>query len=108
MPSQQTTMKAILTPAPAICASKGPRFNVGVTDGAGRMIKRFLIRGPWCEATARQKARDLQHDIDAGLIRDRFPRVGVVSLRTGFPSASTVESAAKPDNPHNRLGGLEW
>lgn len=42
------------------------RYNVGVS-GPGIFRERFLIRGPWCLTTAKEKARRLQDEMDRGL-----------------------------------------
>lgn len=62
-------MKAIITQVKMCDKNLLPRYKVGVTTDDGATITGFLIRGPWCKATAREKQRQLQRDIDAGLIR---------------------------------------
>lgn len=61
-------MKAIITQVKMCDKSLKPRYKVGIETDDGATIKGFLIRGPWCKATAREKCNQLQRDIDAGLI----------------------------------------
>lgn len=47
-----------------------PLFLIGIADDQGRVIKRrYLLRGVFSKSTANKKRRDLQADIDRGLIR---------------------------------------
>lgn len=62
-------LKAILTEANSIAGNK--RFNVGVAGTAPSGLKvyrpHYLIRGPWCITTARQKANTLQSELNKNL-----------------------------------------
>jgi hypothetical protein len=61
-------MKAILTESKRLSASDAKRYNVGVV-GFNVNRPRFLIRGPWCETTAREHAARLQDDLDHNRIK---------------------------------------
>lgn len=53
-----------------IIEAKPGRFNVGVSgiiDGVPFYRERYLIRGPWCKSTAREKRDRLQREIDRGV-----------------------------------------
>ena len=61
-------MKAIITRVETMDKNRPPRYKVGITTDKTTIVS-FLIRGPWCKSTAREKRRELQRDIDAGRIR---------------------------------------
>lgn len=75
-------------------SSGRPCYVIGVTSGV-RTVERFLHnhRPVWTVRTARQKAADLQHDLDRGLINPSKAlsgpgsRAAAVEDLTGFVAA---------------------
>lgn len=61
-------MKAIITQVEMCDKSLKPRYKIGIVTDDGATIKGFLILGPWCKSTAREKCKQLQRDIDAELL----------------------------------------
>lgn len=62
-------LRAIITEAPAVAGQK--RYNVGVggiaPSGLHVYRPRYLVCGPWCRGTAREKAKQLQGELDCNL-----------------------------------------